>query len=207
MRTLVIDTATPACSVALFEGDNIIAAHYEVIGRGHAERLVPFINDLPHKGRADHIAVNIGPGSFTGIRVGISAARALSFAWDVPCTGYGCLDLVGAMAAAKSVIPSEVDVIMNGGHGEFFFQQFDIDSRQLAEPLSMPLHMAAEISNAPIVAGDSAALLADMRGNRIIFDYLPDARQWYLIADHIPLPNRPFYGRAPDAKLPGNKAV
>jgi tRNA threonylcarbamoyladenosine biosynthesis protein TsaB len=204
MRTLVIDTATSACSVALFEDGHIIAAHYEVIARGHAERLVPFIDNLPNKGRADYIAVNTGPGSFTGIRVGISAARALAFAWDVPCKGYGCLDLVGAMAIASAEMPSEVDVIMNGGHGEYFFQQFDINGRPLAEPLSMPLDMAANLSNAPVVSGDAAKLLTNMCGNRTAFDYLPDARQWHLIAGHTPLPSSPFYGRAPDAKLPGN---
>ena len=96
--TLVIDTASKACSVALFEGTRLIAAHHEIIGRGHAEKLLPFIASLPGKGRSDHVAVNIGPGSFTGIRVGISAARALAFAWGAGCSGYGGLSLIAAMA-------------------------------------------------------------------------------------------------------------
>ncbi len=196
MRTLVIDTATAACSVALFEDGECLASHYEVIGRGHAEHLVPFIERLPGQGRADKIAVNIGPGSFTGIRVGISAARALAFAWDAPCTGYNCLDIIAAMAGADTA----VDAIMNGGHGEFFFQQFDALGMAISAPQSMPMTKAAALSHAPIIAGDAADKLVRARGNGNAVICLPDARQWHLIAGHTSLSSSPFYGRAPDAK-------
>jgi len=89
MRTLVIDTATRACSVALFDDENVIAAAYEVIGRGHAERLLPLIAALPDNGKADRVMVNVGPGSFTGIRVGVAAAKALGLAWHIDVHGYG----------------------------------------------------------------------------------------------------------------------
>uniref|UniRef100_UPI00359301A6 tRNA (adenosine(37)-N6)-threonylcarbamoyltransferase complex dimerization subunit type 1 TsaB n=1 Tax=Blastomonas sp. TaxID=1909299 RepID=UPI00359301A6 len=78
---LVIDAATEACSVALFERDALIASDHAVLGRGHAERLIPMIAALPERGRADTILVNCGPGSFTGVRVGLAAARALALAW------------------------------------------------------------------------------------------------------------------------------
>ena len=67
MRTLAIDCATEACSAALFEGGSLVAGTFEVIGRGHAERLVPMIAELPGKGRAERIVVSLGPGSFTGV--------------------------------------------------------------------------------------------------------------------------------------------
>ncbi|MEY4870668.1 MAG: tRNA ((37)-N6)-threonylcarbamoyltransferase complex dimerization subunit type 1 TsaB, partial [Pseudomonadota bacterium] len=111
MKRLVIDTATQACSVALFDDDVCVAAQHEVIGRGHAERLVPMIADLPDKGRAQSICVNVGPGSFTGIRVGISAGRALALAWQAECSGYGCLDLVAAIARSSRPEIDALDVV------------------------------------------------------------------------------------------------
>ncbi|MEE2916267.1 MAG: tRNA (adenosine(37)-N6)-threonylcarbamoyltransferase complex dimerization subunit type 1 TsaB, partial [Pseudomonadota bacterium] len=97
-RILSIDTATAACSVALFEDGRLIDARHAVVGRGHAERLVPMIAELPDGGRADHILVDVGPGSFTGIRVGIAAARGLALGWGASVSGYGALALVAAAA-------------------------------------------------------------------------------------------------------------
>ena len=118
MRTLVIETATEACSIALFEGGEEVAHDHRVLGRGHAETLVPMIADLPGKGRAERILVSLGPGSFTGVRIGIATARALGFAWSAHVLGYPTLALVAAMAEAEGA--PEVTVCMTGGHGEWF---------------------------------------------------------------------------------------
>lgn len=198
MRTLVIDTATRACSVALFDGVTCLAASHEVIGRGHAEKLLPFIAELPDKGRADQIMVNVGPGSFTGIRVGVAAAKALAFAWQIEAHGYGCLALVAGMAAAKFRYP--VDVAMAGGHGEYFFQSFDGKRAAQGMPLSLSPNVAAEMLVAGFIAGDAAIEFGKIAPNAQILDILPDARHWPLIAHNANLPPRPFYGRAPDAK-------
>ena len=205
MRTLVIDTATRACSVALFVDGQSVASHYEVIGRGHAERLVPLIADLPNRGRADQIVVNVGPGSFTGIRVGVAAARALGLAWGVPVSGYGCLTLVAAMARAGCAM--SVDVVMTGGHGEYFFQSFGDDGLAILPAASLAPSIVKANANAERVAGDLAPDFRAMLDNRSIVDVLPDAASWHLIADITPFAASPVYCRAPDAQMPKGVAA
>lgn len=202
MRTLVIDTATKACSVALYDGDAVIDSYHEVIGRGHAERLLPLIAMLPKRGKADRIIVDVGPGSFTGIRIGVAAARALGLAWNVEVSGYGCLTLVAAMAQLAVGKESSVDVIMAGGHGEYFFQSFPSLASPLTEPVSVTPQILAVLSQAPVVAGDSAANPAVINRKHKFIDILPDAAFWHLIASSPALLPSPLYGRAPDAKLP-----
>ena len=136
MRTLAIDCATEACSAALFEGGSLVAGTFEVIGRGHAERLVPMIAELPGKGRAERVVTSLGPGSFTGVRIGLAAARALGLAWKAPVLGYPTLALVAAMA--RETHPGDVTVCMTGGHGEWFVQDFDADG--LPEGKAPTLH-------------------------------------------------------------------
>jgi tRNA threonylcarbamoyladenosine biosynthesis protein TsaB len=196
MRTLVIDTATKACSVALYDGDSAIASAHEVIGRGHAERLLPLIAALPERGKADRIFVDVGPGSFTGIRVGVAAAKALGFAWQVPVHGYGCLTLVAAMARMKIGFSVPVDVAMTGGHGEYFFEGFSADGGSISQARSLSLDDVRSASLSAYVAGD----IDPQDVSKIWLDMLPDASNWHLIALSPPLPPSPVYGRAPDAK-------
>lgn len=201
MRRLVIDTATRACSVALFDSDVCVAAIHEDIGRGHAERLVPMIAELPDNGRADSIYVDVGPGSFTGIRVGVSAARALALAWGAECHGYCSLDLVAAMARNGAVIA--VDVAMTGGHGEYYFQSFGSDGSPIGDARSLTPDDAAKASMAECVAGDMAERLVTARGVGLAQDLLPNAQFWPAISSKTPLLPSPLYVRGPDAKLPG----
>ena len=196
MRTLVIDTATRACSVALFDGDQVIAAQHEIIGRGHAERLLPLIASLPDSGKADQIMVNVGPGSFTGIRVGVAAAKALGLAWHIQAHGYGCPALVAAMGISQLAAPSPIDVMMTGGHGEYFFEAFDVHGQSIAPVRSVRPDELSAIATATIVAGD----VDPQRAGRTWLELLPDARHWSLLSARHQLAATPIYGRAPDAK-------
>lgn len=202
MRRLVIDCATEACSVALFENGELLAGDCLVLGRGHAERLVPMIAALPDSGRAQAIAVDIGPGSFTGIRVGLAAARALGMAWSAPVEGFESLSLVAAMARQQHP-GAAIDVCMTGGHGEWFFQPFGADGSALAPVASLAPDEAIRRSAAPVVAGTQALEIARHHSGIVALDLRPDARCLpRLAAEMLHADPRPHYGRAPDARLP-----
>src|SRR5687767_12579430 len=120
---LAIDTSTAACSAALFDRDGAcLAQRDELIGRGHSERLVPMIEELLAGRAAGAILVGVGPGSFTGIRVGIAAAQGLAIGWEAELNGMSSLALLAAGAAAGS---APLAAAMRGGHGELFVQQFE----------------------------------------------------------------------------------
>ena len=96
---LAFDTSTAACTAALFDGDgHCVARRDELIGRGHAERLVPMIAELLDGRTAERILVGVGPGSFTGIRVGIAAAHGLAIGWGAELAGMSSLALLAAGA-------------------------------------------------------------------------------------------------------------
>jgi tRNA threonylcarbamoyl adenosine modification protein YeaZ len=201
MTTLVIETATAACSVALLDGDRILAARHELVGRGHAERLVPMIGEVLEQAgqrRADLIQVDCGPGSFTGIRVGLAAARALALAWGVPVAGFSALALIAATAK------EEVGVAIAGGHGELFVQRFAPAPLAPVDALRSlkPEDAAVAIPDALVLGSGAAALIA-ARGNGRAEEVYPDAADARLLPTALAnLPPSPLYGRGPDAKLP-----
>ena len=201
MTVLVIDTATATCSVAMIDGDRIVAAVHEVVGRGHAERLVPMIAALPGGGRADRILVDCGPGSFTGIRVGIAAARGLALGWSVPVSGFGSMAILAAAAIARS--PGPLVVILEGGHGEVFVQGFDAGPIATDQLASLTPAAALERTAGRRVVGNAARGLTALDATIVVEDALPDARDERLLpAALADLPPSPFDGRAPDARLP-----
>ncbi len=195
---LVIETATAACSVALLDADGgAIDERHEVVGRGHAERLVPMIEELLAGRRPVSILVDCGPGSFTGIRVGLAAAHGLAIGWAVPIAGFSSLALLAAMSGE-----AEVAAALHGGHDEIFVQSYGGALLAPLAPLrSLRPEAAAEAIAADVVIGPAAELLVALRGRGRAIDALPRAAETSRLPPPLrSLPPRPLYGRAPDAR-------
>jgi tRNA threonylcarbamoyladenosine biosynthesis protein TsaB len=196
---LAFDTSTAACTAAMFDGSGAcVGRKDELIGRGHAERLVPMLDELLEGRTAERILVGIGPGSFTGIRVGIAAAHGLSIGWDAELAGMSSLALLAAGAAEQGEVASAVI----GGHGELFVQQFDAVT---AEPISelrnlVPAEAAAAMT-APLVIGSGARQLVEARGWGEAREAWPCAANALKMPQSLrTLPAKPIYARAPDAR-------
>lgn len=198
---LAFDTSSAACTVALFDtGGTCIARKDEVIGRGHAERLVPMISELMAGRRADRILVGVGPGSFTGIRVAIAAAHGLAIGWDAELQGMSSLGLLVAGFEGCRTVGAAV----TGGHGELFVQQF---VGQTLEPLSEVANAvpaaAAKLIDAELVVGSGAHQLIDARGWGKASDALLSAANALRLPQQLrTLGSKPIYVRAPDARVP-----
>lgn len=200
---LVIDCATPALSVALFSGDTVIDAYHAELGRGHAEALLPAIAALTDGGRAEEIVVDIGPGSFTGVRVGLAAAVALGFAWRAKVRGYSCLDLVAAMVRDRFSPASDFPVVMVGGHGELFWAIYGpVSSHAPATIQSTPIAgLSAKLDHETVYGSGAQTLITARGGQGEAVPLLPDARCIGLLPQCLrSLPPRPNYGRGADAK-------
>lgn len=196
---LALDSSTAACTAALFAADGkLLASADEVIGRGHAERLVPIVEELLDGRVPGRILVGCGPGSFTGLRVGIAAAHGLAIGWGAELSGMNSLALLAAGAPGEGAVA----VAVTGGHGELFVQQF---ARPGLKPLGparnlSPAAAAAEVTG-QIVVGSGAQALVAARGWGEAHDLVPSARNMPGLPPELAtLPPRPVYGRAPDAK-------
>lgn len=195
---LAFDTSTAACTAALFDGSGIcVARKNELIGRGHSERLVPMLAELLDGRTAGRILVGVGPGSFTGIRVGVAAAHGLAIGWNAELLGMSSL----ALLAARTQAPGEVAAAVAGGHGELFVQQFDA---MTAEPVSELRNLvpaqAAAVTSAHSVVGSGARQLVDARGWGEPREAWPSAANALKLPEALrSLPPKPIYARAPDA--------
>lgn len=195
---LAIDTSTAACTAALFDGaGRCIGRRDELIGRGHAERLAPMLVELLDGREAEEILVGVGPGSFTGLRVGIAAAHGLAIGWNARLHGLSSLALLAASAGAEGAVAAA----MTGGHGELFVQEFGSDLLPASELLNLPPALAAAQVSAELVAGPGAAALVEARGSGRVIDAWPSASQVLRLSEPLrQLPPSPLYARAPDAK-------
>jgi tRNA threonylcarbamoyladenosine biosynthesis protein TsaB len=208
MIVLGLDTCLASCSVAVLDGGRVVACAREVMARGHQERLAPMARAVMADAglafdRLDRIAVTVGPGSFTGLRVGIAFAKGLALALGRPAAGIGTLEALAAEADGL-VFPA-----IDARRGQLYLQAFE-DGRALMAPDALTAEVAAarlaELAQgrAFTLVGSGAALLADFAlGAQVIAAEGADARHVArLAAAREPGPLKPLYLRMPDAKLP-----
>ncbi len=222
MRVLAIDTALGACSAAVLDTELASVAAHESLPmvRGHAEALIPLIARVLERARLtfseiDRIAVTTGPGSFTGLRVGISAARGIALATAKPAVGLSTLAAFAApLIAADDTLP--VVVVIDARHDHVYLQVVGPGGRTLVAPRIVPLREALRVSatGAPRLIGTAATMLAAAwpAGERapasVEQRQAPDI-DWVArlgaAAMESSSPPKPLYLRAPDAQ-PQNAA-
>ena len=217
MRVLAIDTALGACSACVIESGSPepLARESLVMERGHAEALLPLVDRVIAQidGRfatIDRVAVTIGPGSFTGLRVGISAARAIGLACKVPVVGVTTLSALLAplvTSGERRMLAAAIDA----RHGGVFFQAVAPGGRSIVAPAHLSVRDAVRFLGAgPVVlTGSGAAIVAaeaTAAGVSVSFmeaELAPDVT-WVarlgMAADPAQAMAKPFYLRAPDAK-------
>ena len=221
MKILALDTSGGACSVALYDtaAEKLLAEERVLIERGHAELLFSQIELVTERGNItlksiDRFAVTTGPGTFTGVRIGLSAARGFALAAQKPLIGVGSLEVVamGAEAPSNAIIVAAFDA----RRGELYVQAFQ-GGHALAEPMAAPPGHAAEML---IRASDGAAIFVIGTGAEMLRAALAAhaARTEIAVGEALPraavlarlaatraasgAPVMPLYLRAPDAKLP-----
>ena len=231
MTILAIDTALGRGSVALVRGDTCLAEQTEDNPRALAERLVPMIDTALAEARLtynalDRIGVVTGPGTFTGLRIGVATARGLMLASGVPAWGITSLEALATTYAPLAHTGEHLIVAQDARRGELFVQIFDPASRPVV-PVNAPSAIKVDAADsylttalrqgAALVVGSATDLIANMADD--ISGTIRTAPQTTHI-DMVALaqytaaqpptsdaPPRPFYLRAPDAKLPGGKTL
>ena len=217
MRILAIDTSCGAASAAIVESSRLepVAVVSRAMERGHAEALAPMVEEVAQSvegglASLDRIAATTGPGSFTGIRVGLALARAMGMALGVPVVGVSTLMAFAAQllsAPRQGVIAAAVDA----RHGSVYFQLFESSGRPLGPPRCDSLRECVrQIGEGPALLAGSAAVLLAAEAHRAGLPYdletatdAPDivaVGRMGLALDPLANPARPLYVKPPDAK-------
>jgi tRNA threonylcarbamoyl adenosine modification protein YeaZ len=223
VKILAIDTAVGSVSACVLDDEDIDATSIESIAmqRGHAEALLPLIDRVVAGAEGGfealgRVAVTVGPGSFTGLRIGIAAARAIGIACEIPVVGVSTLAALAAplfMGPGDEVIGAAIDA----GHGNVYIAAFARDGKTVIAPRVATAREAAQAlgTGRARLAGSGAALVAmeapnaganvEIAGENLVPDIVFVARLG-LLADPLLAPPRPLYLKAPDARPQDGKA-
>ena len=217
MRILAIDTALESCSAAVLDTarTTALAVEQEPMLRGHAEALMPLIARVMDRAQLefkelDRIAVTVGPGSFTGLRVGIAAARGIALASGTPAIGLSTLAAYAApLIATDKTLP--VVAAIDARHDHVYLQVFGAGGRTLVPPRISPLREAVRVaaSAGARVIGTGARMMASAwptaeKPPSLVDDRRAPEIEWVArlgaAATDTQTPPKPLYLRAPDAQ-------
>jgi tRNA threonylcarbamoyladenosine biosynthesis protein TsaB len=217
MLILAIDTALDACAAAVLDTgtSKLIAMESQSMKRGHAEALMPLIGRVMKEAglpfaALDRIAVTTGPGSFTGLRVGLSAARGLALAAAKPAVGLTTLSAYAAPLISESDEHPVISAV-DARHDHVYLQVVSGNGSSLVRPKVAPIEEALEASRfgAPHLVGNAAKLLAERWPKEAPPPVKVDAQPapditwvaWLGAAvNPATAPAKPYYLRAPDAQ-------
>ncbi|MCW5697074.1 MAG: tRNA (adenosine(37)-N6)-threonylcarbamoyltransferase complex dimerization subunit type 1 TsaB [Bauldia sp.] len=206
MIVLAIDTALEACSVAIGRPEGAPVIRTEIIGRGHGERLFGMVSEVMAEARvafADigRFAVTVGPGSFTGIRVGVAAVRGFALVTGKPAVGISTLTVHAAEARALGAT-GPVLALLDARAGGVYLQRFDGDGRPSGDAEAANIQRATEFAAGTSLAGSGARAIAAITGQPIVHERsAPDPATLLALAMTASPdgPPRPLYLRPPDA--------
>lgn len=212
LTILALDCSTSACSAAVRAPSGLLAAK-SWTGRGQAEAMVPLIAEVlaeagcgwPEIGL---IGVTVGPGSFTGLRIGLSAARALSLARRIPIAGVTTADLLAFSLPEAARRGRPFLIAIESKRDDLFVQLFGADGLPAGEIAAhVPEDALAAHPGPLLVAGDAAEAFRGLRDDLEILSLLPDATPLSELAltrwrEGRALPAQPLYLRPPDVALP-----
>lgn len=215
MKILALDTAASICAAAVYdsERDCVVAQVSEDIGKGHAEVLMDYIERALDAAKLsmrdmDRVAVNVGPGSFTGVRIGVSAARGFALGLGRPAIGIDAFEAL-AREAADQCAARPVTVLLDAHRGEIYAQGFDADLRPRTKPLVLSREEAEalvhDLPEETVLAGSAvASIKASVSGFFELGSIAPTAgiaTYARLAAQRVPgEAPKPLYMRGPDVK-------
>lgn len=228
---LAIDCAASACSVAVFSGRKCLANRFELMARGQSEKLVPMIDGIMGEAGLEYtelsaVAVSVGPGSFTGLRIAISTAKGISLATGAPVVGLNTLQLMayGAISSGSGESDTapdrEILAVLDTKRGDIYAQRFSGKCEPLGAPAAMSVDeiietMAGQTGPLAIVgdAGDEIFDRLKKAGRsdvaRLKDIFAPDAAMagpfCAVHPDQLSDDVSPLYIRPPEAKLPKEK--
>ena len=224
MKILAVETCLGACSVALLEGEKVLAHRWQAMERGHAEALAPMVEEITNdlaRNALDRLAVTVGPGTFTGQRVGLSFMRGLGLALQRPLTGVTSLEAMAAAACAETgPLSKGMDraAAIHDARREEAYLALVENGRLVLAPRVMPFTAAIQAIRAfgaCVLAGTGAPAAKEALDDDYVLSTIrqPDALFVARLAQALPMPSTdapppaPLYLRAPDAKLPGGREL